>query len=319
MRASVVIPTLNGGAVFREVLERVRGQRLGEPFEIVIVDSGSTDGTAEAALRAGARLVRIRKEEFNHGLTRNRGISAAQGHLVALLVQDALPADERWLETLLAPFEDPRVAGAYSRQIPRPDCSPFIKARLGAWTATKPSRIVQEIADLGEYERLHPLDRLRRIAFDDVSSALRRSVWEKHPFAARNFGEDIEWAKRMLLAGWRIVFEPRSAVVHSHNRPARYEFKRLYCDHQLLNALVGLKQVPTFAVALRCSVGGVGHYWKIVKRDGLAPLERLRYYVKAIPFSFAETFGQWLGASSNEWLARGGAWAAWDRRLKRGV
>ncbi|MBI1849206.1 MAG: glycosyltransferase family 2 protein [Planctomycetes bacterium] len=192
MRASVVIPTLNGGAVFRDVVERVRGQKItGGEFEILCIDSGSTDGTAEAAAAAGARVVRIAKSEFNHGLTRNRGVAESRGEFVAMLVQDAMPVDDRWLETLLSPFEDPRVAGAYSRQVPRPDCSPFIKARLGAWAATQPARVVQEIRGAAEYEALPPLERLRRIAFDDVASAMRRSVWAEHPYAARNFGE---WA-----------------------------------------------------------------------------------------------------------------------------
>ena len=320
MRASVVIPILNGGVVFRDVIERVRGQKItGGDFEIICIDSGSTDGTAEAATAAGARVVRIAKSEFNHGLTRNRGVAESRGEFVAMLVQDAMPVGDRWLEALLSPFDDPRVAGAYSRQVPRPDCSPFIKARLGAWAATQPARVVQQIRDAAEYEALAPLDRLRRIAFDDVASAMRRSVWAEHPYAARNFGEDVEWGKRVLLAGWKIVFESRSAVVHSHNRPARYEFRRMYCDHQSLNLLVGLKLIGSFRDALRLGIGGVPHYWRIVKRDALPASEKLRYFAKAIPFAFAETFGQWLGASSPEWLARDDRWTKWDRRLKRGV
>jgi glycosyltransferase involved in cell wall biosynthesis len=319
MRASVVIPTLNGGPVFREVIARVREQKIDGELEIVVVDSGSTDGTVEAAVAARAKIVHIEKREFNHGLTRNRGIAESSGEIVSLLVQDAIPVGDRWLATLLEAFDDSRVAGAYSRQIPRPECSPFIKARLGAWTATQPERVVQEIADAAEWERLAPLERLRRIAFDDVASAMRRSVWKEFPYAARNFGEDVEWGKRVLLAGWKIVFEPRSAVIHSHNRPARYEFKRMYCDHQSLKLLVDLKLVPTFGDAFRLGCGGVPHYWRIVKRDSLPAGEKLRWYVGAVPFAFAETFGQWLGASSPEWLARGDRWAKWDRRLKRGV
>ncbi len=314
-----MIPTLNGGAVFREVLERVRGQRLVEPAEIVCIDSGSTDGTAEAAQAAGAVVVRIAKAEFNHGLTRNRGIEASRGEIVVLLVQDALPADEMWLSALLEPFGDPRVAGAYSRQLPRPDCNPFVKGRLLSWAASRPNRVIQEVSSLAELEALPPLERLQRIAFDDVSSAMRRSVWTQFPYSKRNFGEDIEWGRRVLLAGHRIVFEPRSAVVHSHNRPLRYEFKRMYCDHQSLYQLVGVKTVPSFGAALGLALRIVPKYWRVVSRDGLPWRRRLRAYARAVPFAFSETIGQWLGAASNEWLARGDRWTRWDVRLKRGV
>src|SRR5262245_16230461 len=108
MRVSVVVPTLNGGPVFRDVIQRVRDQKLDAELEIVVVDSGSTDGTIEAAVAAGAKVFHIHKSEFNHGLTRNRGIAESTGEIVSLLVQDALPVDDRWLATLLSAFDDPR-------------------------------------------------------------------------------------------------------------------------------------------------------------------------------------------------------------------
>jgi rhamnosyltransferase len=128
-KVSVVVPTLNAGPEFEELLEKISIQEGDFEREVIVVDSGSTDGTVELARRYGARVHQIRKEEFNHGATRNLGVSLARGEYVALTVQDAVPLDERWLGAMVENFErDERVAGVYSRQIPRPDASPLTRA-----------------------------------------------------------------------------------------------------------------------------------------------------------------------------------------------
>ena len=115
------MPTKNGGALFERVLENLQRQSIWDSVELLVVDSGSTDGTVEAARRAGARVVEIPPEEFNHGATRDYGISKARGEIVVLMVQDAVPNDSNLLETILQRFSDPEVAGVYVRQIPQPD------------------------------------------------------------------------------------------------------------------------------------------------------------------------------------------------------
>lgn len=125
---SVVIPTYNAGPEFEAVLEAISRQRAGFEFEILLVDSGSSDGTVELARRFCARIMSLPKAEFNHGRTRNRAISEARGEFVAMIVQDAVPADALWLEGLVENLVgDEAVAGTYSRQVPRPDCNPFTR------------------------------------------------------------------------------------------------------------------------------------------------------------------------------------------------
>ena len=144
---SVAIPTLNGGARFRECLEALQGQELDRPFEIVCIDSGSTDGTLEACREAGVRLLEIEPGAFNHGLTRNRAIAAAKGEFVALLTQDSVPAGPDWLRRHVATLEStPRAAGSYGRQIPREPLNPYLRWRLSRWVATRPDRVIQEIS-----------------------------------------------------------------------------------------------------------------------------------------------------------------------------
>lgn len=115
-KISVVIPTLNAGYEFEELLKKISAQEGDFEREVLVVDSESTDGTDELARSYGAAVYRIRRQEFNHGAARNLGISLARGEYVALTVQDAVPLDEQWLATMVENLErDERVAGVYGR------------------------------------------------------------------------------------------------------------------------------------------------------------------------------------------------------------
>jgi rhamnosyltransferase len=252
-KVSVVVPTLNAGPELEELLEKISIQEGDFEREVIVVDSGSTDGTVELARRYGARIHQIRKEEFNHGATRNLGVSLARGEYVALTVQDAVPLDERWLGAMVENFErDERVAGVYSRQIPRPEASPLTRAVVNNRRTASLERREQYVESQKRFSNMHPRKRRRLATFDDVSSCIRRSVWEELPYEKTNFGEDLRWSKRALEAGYKIVYEPRSAVIHSHERGALYDLRRYYVDQRLSLELFGLKLVPN---VLRLLVG----------------------------------------------------------------
>ena len=89
---------LNGAELLDEVLAALTGQVIDEPFEVLVIDSGSTDGSLEiVAAHPGVRLLQIDKSEFGHGRTRNLGVQSTTGDLIAFLTQDATPASEHWL------------------------------------------------------------------------------------------------------------------------------------------------------------------------------------------------------------------------------
>lgn len=321
MKISVVMPTLNGGARFREVLPRVIDQDCSFPVEVVCVDSGSTDGTARFAAEQGARVISIPKAAFNHGDTRNLGISEAQGDLVALLVQDALPANDRWLEALArALLSEEHAAGSYARQEPRPSCDPILRDRLLHWAAARPERTVQRLAPGVAFESLEPRMRLELAAFDNVSSMIRRSVWEHHPFPRANFGEDVAWGARVIPAGYALVYEPDAVVIHSHQNSVWYEFKRIYADHRNLNRLFDLTTVPDFRSILANGRGAFRHYRAVIREAEPLGLRRARLLLRAWPYAFLENLAQYLGARLWRRAESGGRIAALaDRRLRRGV
>jgi rhamnosyltransferase len=270
--------------------------------------------------RHGLRLVQIPNTEFNHGLTRNRAVQEARGGIVVLTVQDATPASRDWLACLVSHFADPQVAGVYCHQIPRPDCSPFLRERLKTWVQGGGTPEVRQVPSPEAFWRdLDHIQRWRTIAFDNVASAVRRSIALEHPFVERRFGEDVTWAKGAILAGYKIVMEPRVAVIHSHDNSIWYEFKRAYLDHQNVNNLVGLRLAPRLRNVFAYSAHLARHLARVVWHDETLTLsQRLLWLARILPFAFTQNLGQYLGPLSNV-QGRRGLWRWWDRLIGKGV
>jgi rhamnosyltransferase len=217
---SVIIPVRNGGEVLRRCLEAIRAQRVDDEVEILVVDSSSTDCSAELALSLGARVEVIPVEEFNHGGTRNLAAGLAQGEVLVFTSQDAVPTGENWLANLVTPLGGEGVAGVYGRQLANPEAHPperyFLDCIYG------PDARMQEAAGPSELT-------METTLFSNVNSAIRRSVFERFPFVNDIvMSEDQAWARDVLLAGHRIAYEPRAAVRHSHHYTLRSAFRRFF-------------------------------------------------------------------------------------------
>ena len=306
---SVLLLTRNGMATLPRVLASIRAQAAAFPVEVVAVDSGSRDGTAELLRAQADRLIEIREVEFNHGATRNMGVAACSAPLVVLLVQDAEPASSDWLARLTAPLlaaavrarpniGAPALAGTYARQVPRADASGVVREYLRQYPATHPDPRRQRLANRAAFESLSPAARLAVCTFDNVCACIRRDVWERHPFRNVPIAEDLAWAKDVLLAGYDLAYVPDAAVMHSHDRPARYELQRTYLVHQQLRRLFGLATVPSrmhlarsivisLAAHLRWTLGGPG-----------GAMAKAAAVPRAMALAVALPLGQYLGARS---------------------
>ena len=318
-RVSVVIPTFNAGPEFEELLEKISMQEGDFEREVIVVDSGSTDGTVELARRYGARVHQIRKEEFNHGATRNLGISLSRGEYVALIVQDAEPLDERWLAAMVENLEhDERVAGVYSRQLPREEAGVLTRAVVNARRTASLERREQPGESPKRYRRMHPRKRRRLATFDDVSSCVRRSVWEKIPYERTSFGEDLRWSKRVIEAGYKIVYEPRSAVIHSHERGAMYDLRRHYVDQRLSLELFGLRLVPNVLRLLVSIPRSALDNYRLLR--GESSEGKLRLVLPALVHAVAPLLGLYLaGKGPALFRLSPRAFGRLDRFLSRGV
>lgn len=265
---SIVIPTKNGGTLFKNAIAQLQRQKLWFQSELIIVDSGSTDATVDIARAAGAKVFEIPAEEFNHGATRDFGIARASCEYVILMVQDAIPRDLDLLGNILRPFDDPEVAGVYAHQLPQPDADLLTKRNLNNWLTGRTDSDVRKIKSIEWYESLPPVDKYFFCNFDNVCSAIRKSVWLKHKFGKIDFGEDIDWAERVLKSGYKIAYEPTAAVIHSHDRPLYYEFKRTYVCHRKLYRQFRLHTVPSLGSALRSWLSSTWQDAKyVIKQD----------------------------------------------------
>jgi glycosyltransferase involved in cell wall biosynthesis len=233
---SVALPVRNGAAHLRAVLAAVRAQRVDRPVEIVIVDSGSTDGSVEIARDHGARVEEIPPVAFSHGATRNRLMELARGDHVAFLTQDAEPADDRWLARLLDGFalaED--VALTCGPYRPRPDASPMVARELESWFAgfTADGRPrVDRAAAVGPGPATF---------FSSANGCVARAAWRRVPFRPVPYAEDQQLAIDMLRAGYAKVFLPDAAVLHSHDYAPQDGFRRVFDEFRALRELYGFR------------------------------------------------------------------------------
>jgi rhamnosyltransferase len=208
----VVIRTLNESELLGTCLDALRAQ--GGPFDldVLVVDSGSTDATVEIARSHGARVVEMAPQDFDYSRALNLGIAEARGDIVVSLSAHAVPVEDSWLERIVAVFDDPKVAGVSTRQVPWPGAP---------WQEVKR---LQEGFD-GTRRAYEPGSE-EDILFSNAASAVRREAWLEHPFTLPAV-EDVDWARRVVAAGWSIVYEPRTAVYHSHRETPREQARRM--------------------------------------------------------------------------------------------
>ena len=217
---SVLIPVKDGGSDLVRCLQAIAAQKVDDQVEVVVVDSGSSDGSAKRARELGAAVHEIPASEFVHGATRNLAARLSKGDVLVFTTQDAIPATDHWLARLVAALDGDGVVGAYGRQLPHEDATPpeqfFLDFMYGASPRTQRLRGIEELS-------------FEQTLFSNVNSAIPRSVWEANPFRDDvTMSEDQEWSRRMLLAGHTIVYEPEAAVRHSHTYTLRGAFRRFY-------------------------------------------------------------------------------------------
>jgi glycosyltransferase involved in cell wall biosynthesis len=220
IQTSILIPAKNEALNIRGCLDSVFSQVSDHPFEVVLVDSGSTDGTPEIVGNYAVRLYRIPANEFHHARTRNYLAELAKGKYLVYLNADAFPTSPTWLDSLISNFSDDSVGAAYGRHLPKLDCNLERRAVLSAMYGDV--RIVKEPSrkqELG-YRYYH---------LSTVNAAFRKDVWERTGFPEDlKIFEDVGIAKRILDGGWKIVYEPTATVYHSDNHSTTYLLKRYF-------------------------------------------------------------------------------------------
>jgi rhamnosyltransferase len=220
IECSISILTKNEERNIGSCLEAVYSQTGVGAFEVVLVDSGSTDATLEIARGFPIRIEQIPAEAFHHARTRNFAAGLGRGPILINLSGDAIPTSNTWLHNMIANFDDPGVGAVYGRQLPKQGST---MERYDTFDVVYGAqKIVKDPAHRNGmgYRFYH---------FSDVNSAIRRSVWETAPYPENlKMFEDLAIAKRILDAGWKIVYEPEAPVFHSHHYTGAQLFKRYF-------------------------------------------------------------------------------------------
>ena len=243
---TVAVPVLNGAEYLDEVLSAVRRQIVDAEVELLVVDSGSTDGSLELARRHAARIHEIPQAEFSHGGTRNLMMELARGDHVAFLTQDATPAHDRWLGSLLEGFESaPRVGAVFGPHDARPEASHVLKAEMerhfANWGGGEEVD-VQSLDRSPEGLAAYRAEPWRFTFLSSVNCCLAREAWERVPFRAVPYAEDQLFGRDLLEAGYAKVFHPDARVLHSHDYRSLGFLRRYFDEFRGLREVLGYRE-----------------------------------------------------------------------------
>lgn len=224
MDVDVIIPVYKPGEKFLRLLDMLKNQTI-QVHRIILVNTekkyfDSFTGSTDLEKKYGNLLVRhIRKEEFDHGGTRNYGVSLSGSTYFIMMTDDAVPADERLVEKLLAPFADEKVGMSYARQVPGSGCG-ILESYTRSFNYPENSCVKSagHMKDMG----------IKAFFASNVCAAYRRDVFDElNGFPGHTiFNEDMVYARGLLDAGYRIAYEAEAVVAHSHNYSALQQFHR---------------------------------------------------------------------------------------------
>ncbi len=211
MKISVIMRTKNADWVVGQALRALHSQTL-RHFELVVIDSGSTDRTLDIVREYSPTLLRIPASAYIPGAVLNQAIEASSGDILVFQNSDTVPLTPHALERLVDPFADPRIVASFARQIPRPEAATWVRR---------------------DYEISFPAegDAPPWMPFSLPFAAVRRSAWKKHRFHTAAFGsEDIEWGTWARQNGYVVRYVPQALVMHSHNYTMREAFGRRFIE-----------------------------------------------------------------------------------------
>jgi rhamnosyltransferase len=236
--ATVALLTFNGQLYLDDLLNAVFNQKTDKNYEVLVIDSGSTDKTLEIIDKfPKVRLHKIPNSEFGHGKTRNLAVDMAHGEFVLFLTQDAVPSHDKWLDGMLEPFGmGEKTSIVFGRQIPRADCFATLKREVATvFKSMGPENAVM----LHRQTKLTDKLGLTNTFFSDANSAVRKSTMAKVPFREVDYAEDQALGIDMLAAGYVKAYAPLGSVIHSHNYPLRQYFKRKFDESVGLRKTTG--------------------------------------------------------------------------------
>jgi rhamnosyltransferase len=237
IKISIVVPVKNGIDTLERLIAGIKLQTIFQRTEVVVVDSGSNDGSVEYLQQFDfVNVIPIDPKTFNHGATRNLAVQHCKGEFILMTVQDAWTEDPHLLERMASHFKDQDVVGVVGHQK-----VPHVKGmNPHEWFRPVGNPKARKIKfDIEEYKNLSNEEKYKNSKWDNVIAMYRKETLIYIPFEITNFSEDLAWAKKILSQGYALVSDPRNLVNHYHHAYPEYVLKRkfieLYTKYKIFN------------------------------------------------------------------------------------
>jgi rhamnosyltransferase len=275
--ASIVIRSKNEEALLGKTLSAIYAQTL-QDFEVILVDSGSSDRTLEIARQFPVKIIGIRPKDFSYGRALNIGCAAARGEFLVFLSAHAVPLTTEWLAKLLSHFREAQVAGVWGAET----------------TDTRtPPKIEVVHQDLAMF--------LKDFYFGicNFNAAIRRDIWREFLFDETiPYAEDKEWGHRVLNAGQLLIYDSTAYVFHNHRDNA---FGIWHRAHKLHIAYACFLDLPTVAVSSVLRI----IYWEALSvcRNSDSWRKRLGAFRVHLPRFMARQIGRYTGLRKGRSIA----------------
>lgn len=256
MTISIIVRTKNEEKSIERTLDQISSQKIDIPFEIIVIDSGSTDTTREIAGRYTSAIFPIPSESFTFGYALNYGIERAKGAIIVNLSAHCIPATREWLSELIAPIREGRADAVYGRQIPVRGVNPFEEVSL--------------------YKHFPELEKPGgRVPFSNANCAFLKTMWEEVKFDEDlPSWEDYLWYL-LLKDRHRFEYRPKAMVYHSHRFSLGAVKRRSFNDgkaFRMLKERYGIELIdedyPTITAKGKLFLDDMRNHMKFFKREG---------------------------------------------------
>ena len=269
---SVVIRTKNESKYLHKVLGRLKEQQYSGDVEIIVVDSGSSDGTLEIANKFGCKVIEVRPEDFSFGRALNIGIENASGEIIVNLSGHSVPVNTDYFMLMVEPFCDTKVGATFGRDIPWPDACPSQARDI-----------------LNHFPENYVLD---GSMFSNANAALRKKCWELVKFNEElPATEDVLWAKQIMNLGYKIHNIPQSTVFHSHTPSLLYIHKRASVESRSINLISDIKKKFGISSFLGFFIYNIKRDWSFMFKKKYA----LKWFFHIPFYRFSQAIGLYKG------------------------
>lgn len=298
LKATIFIPTYNGETHLKDIFIAIFKQKVDFKYEVLVIDSGSTDGTIDIikhyeAKHDNIRFIQIDNSEYGHGKTRDYAARIAKGEIVVYISHDAVPSHNRWLYEIVKPFElNDKIVGVMGKQLPRPKCFPLLKYEIKAVFRNFGPDFGTTLFYKDDFVKKKSTYDLISFYSDSNSAGRRSYLTGMFPYKHVDYAEDQLLGRDIIDGGYLKAYAPRASVVHSNDLELR-EYKHRMFDETLALRKNGIPvQRPSLKRVVKMVVVGTLKDTVHTIRDKQYSFKRKVYWLFLNPFFHIE---KWRG------------------------